>query len=535
MISLRPTDRAKWLAPQEVLFLAAVILGWAVLVISLGKDTSWDFRNYHWYIPYAYLHHRMGFDIAVAHQATFYNPTLDIPFYLLATHVPAWLALGVMGAVQGSNVIPLYLIARSTLRSEDKQTLCAILTLLCMTGGLTLGLAGTTYYDNILSVLTLSGLAIVITQRETLANGTIVRGVIVAAIAGFITGSAVGLKLPQAPFSLGFAAALLVVRGDWKHRVTRLLAGGMAGVAAVALMSGYWWLVMYHVTGNPLFPYFNQYFDSPLALDASYRDLRFIPTTWPHRLLYPLLFTLDWRVADDLAYSDIRVMLAYVLGLATIPVLIFSKRARGQLVDSTAAAPLFAFAVVSYVFWIGIFAIYRYILALEMIAPILITCAVGLWPISRRTQLTVLGVLGVLAMAFTRPGWLERAPVDDPYVQVSVPPIPDPGHTLILMAGEAPMGYLVPSLPHQIPVLRIDGWMITPQDGSKLTASTKKRVNAFKGEIYLIAEEYEIGRAAEALEDYGLAMRYPECQEIKANLGGPYKFCPVEHLTDKKP
>ena len=36
-------------------------------------------------------------------------------------------------------------------------------------------------------------------------------------------------------------------------------------------------------------------------------------------------------------------------------------------------------------------------------------------------------------------------------------------------------------------------------------------------------------------EDYGLAMRYPECQEIKANLGGPYKFCPVEHLTDKKP
>jgi hypothetical protein len=314
-----------------------------------------------------------------------------------------------------------------------------------------------------------------------------------------------------------------------------LLAGGIAGVAAVALMSGYWWLVMYHVTGNPLFPYFNQYFDSPLALAASYRDLRFVPTTWLHRLLYPLLFTFDWRVADDLAYSDIRVMLAYVLGLATIPVLIFSPRARGRLVDSTAAAPLFAFAVVSYVFWISIFAIYRYILVLEMLSPILITCAIGLWPLSRRTQLTVLGVLGVLAMAFTRPGWLERAPVDDPYVQVKVPPISNPNHTLILMAGEAPMGYLVRSLPHQIPVLRIDGWMITPQDGSRLTASTKKRVNAFKGDIYLVAEEYEIGRAVEALEDYGLAMRYPECQEIKANLGGPYKFCPVEHLTDKKP
>ena len=200
-----------------------------------------------------------------------------------------------------------------------------------------------------------------------------------------------------------------------------------------------------------------------------------------------------------------------------------------------AAAPIFAFAAVAYVAWISVFAIYRYILALEMLAPILIVCAVGLWPLSRRVQLTVLGVLGVITLACIRPGWLERGPVTDPYVQVKLPPIPDPDHTLVVMAGEAPMGYLVPSLPHQIPILRIDGWMITPQDGSRLTASTKKRVLAFKGDIYLIAEEYEIGRATEALEDYGLAMRYLDCREITANLGGPYKFCPVERLTDKKP
>ena len=536
MTSFRTPDRARWLAPQEVLFLGVVILGWAVLVVSLGKDTSWDFRNYHWYIPYAFLNHRMGFDIAVAHQATYYNPTLDIPFYLLANHVPSWIALGVMGAVQGSNIIPLYLIARAALReSEDKWLLAPLLAAFCMLGGLTLGLAGTTYYDNVLSVLTLSSLAIVVTQRERLATGTWRENTTIALIGGFVVGCAVGLKLPQAPFALGFAAALAAVRGDWKHRVVRVLAGGVGGLVGLVLFSGYWWLVMYHVTGNPLFPYFNQYFDSPLALAASYRDLRFLPTTWPHRLLYPLLFTLDWRVADDLGYSDIRVGLAYVLLLATIPIALFVKRKREPLVDPSAAAPIFAFAAVAYVAWISVFAIYRYILALEMLAPILIVCAVGLWPLSRRVQLTVLGVLGVITLACIRPGWLERGPVTDPYVQVKLPPIPDPDHTLVVMAGEAPMGYLVPSLPHQIPILRIDGWMITPQDGSRLTASTKKRVLAFKGDIYLIAEEYEIGRATEALEDYGLAMRYLDCREITANLGGPYKFCPVERLTDKKP
>src|ERR1700761_589050 len=170
---LQSRSRAPWLAPQEIAFLAFVILVWAVLVVSLGKDTSWDFRNYHWYIPYAYLNHRMGFDIAVAHQATFYNPTLDIPFYLLATHTHAWIALGILGAVQGSNVIPLYLIARSLLIIDDKRLVAALLAVVCMTGGLTVTIAGTTYYDNVMSVFVLSAMALVITRRETLMRGTL--------------------------------------------------------------------------------------------------------------------------------------------------------------------------------------------------------------------------------------------------------------------------------------------------------------------------------------------------------------------------
>ena len=528
-------QRARWLAPQEIAFLALVILGWAVLVVSLGKDTSWDFRNYHWYIPYAYLNHRMGFDVAVAHQATFYNPTLDIPFYLLATHAPAWIALGILGAVQGANIVPLYLIARSILIVEEKRLVAAILACLCMTGGLTVTIAGTTYYDNVMSVFVLSSLAVIITQRDALANGTPLRGAVIAGVAGLVTGIAVGLKLPDGIYALGFAAALLVSPGGAKHRATRLAAGAAGGVIGLALISAQWWMVMAHVTGNPLFPYFNQYFNSPLALNASYRDLRFIPNSLAHYVLYPLLFTLDWRVADDLQYADIRVCLAYLTAFATIPVLLIGRRSRDPLVAPDAAAALFAFAGVSYLAWIGMFAIYRYILSLEMLAPILVTAGIGLWPMSRRMQLSTLGALGVLAMATMRPGWLPRAPVDDPFVQVTMPPIPHPDKTLILMAGEAPMGFLVPSLPPQIPVLRIDGWMIQPQDGSKLTAATRKRVDHFHGDIFLIADQYEIGRAVEALGDYGLAMRYLECQDIQNNLAGSYKFCPVDRITDKKP
>ena len=77
--------------------------------------------------------------------------------------------------------------------------------------------------------------------------------------------------------------------------------------------------------------------------------------------------------------------------------------------------------------------------------------------------------------------------------------------------------------------------MIQPQDGSKLTIATRKRVDNFRGDIYLIADQYEIGRAVEAVGDYGLQMRYLECQDIVNNLAEPYKFCPLERLPDKKP
>src|ERR1700712_4878822 len=145
------------LTAREYAFLGLTLLFWAAFVILLGKDTSWDFRNYHWYAPYALLHHRMGIDVAVAHQASYYNPYLDIPFYWLATHTRAWIALGVLGAGQGANIVPLYLMARSALRvpgasSTDIKLMAGALALLGTTGALTLTEFGTTYYDNVMSV-----------------------------------------------------------------------------------------------------------------------------------------------------------------------------------------------------------------------------------------------------------------------------------------------------------------------------------------------------------------------------------------------
>jgi hypothetical protein len=124
--------------------------------------------------------------------------------------------------------------------------------------------------------------------------------------------------------------------------------------------------------------------------------------------------------------------------------------------------------------------------------------------------------------------------VEDPYVQAALPPIPRPDHTMVLMTGDAPMGFIATTLPPQIPVLRIDGWMVQPRDGTLITKDMMRRVEAQLaggGDLYLIADAGDMTRAHDALADYHLAIRWPECQQFDTNLIGTYQWCPLAKKT----
>jgi hypothetical protein len=525
------------LAAGEYAFLICTVLFWAAFVVVLGKDTSWDFRNYHWYGPYALFNNRLGIDVAVAHQASWYNPYLDVPFYLLATHFPSWVALAALGAAQGANVVPLYLMARHSLRVPDIRLWSGALAILGQAGALTLTEFGTTYYDNVMSVLVFIGLAIIVMKRETLRQGPLGKAAGIALAAGLVSGSAMGLKLPQMPFCAGFAAALLVLGGSWRHVAVRMLAGGVGGFIGAALFSLPWMWHVWQLTGNPLFPYWNDYWHSPLALDAPYRDLRFVPAWRPlwQQIFFPVLFTIDWHVADDLGFQDVRVLIAYFAVIAATIVWALRRQNRDPLSQNSAALPLMAFGAVSYFVWLRMFAIYRYIVALEMIAPLLIVVAVGLLPGTRRARYLALGACCFAILVTARSDFLEHAPLDDPYIQVALPPIARPDRTMVVMAGDAPMGFIATQLPPAIPVLRIDGWMVQPRDASLLTRQMKARVAAQLdkgGDLYLLIAAIDMARAKKAVADYGLAIRLTECQQFDTNLGGTYQWCPLARVKE---
>ena len=129
-----------------------------------------------------------------------------------------------------------------------------------------------------------------------------------------------------------------------------------------------------------------------------------------------------------------------------------------------------------------------------------------------------------------RSDFLERAPLDDPYIQAAIPPIARPDRTMVLMTGDAPMGFIATQLPPQIPVLRVDGWMVQPRDGTQITRDMKARVSRQLregGDLYLIADATDMGRARDALNDYDLAIRWTECQQFDTNLVGDLSMVPA--------
>ena len=523
-------SRALRLTGREWLVLAGTMVFWGLYVLWLGKDTSWDFRNYHWYIPYAFLNGREHIDMLVAHQATYYNPFQDIPFYVLATHTPAWFALFVLGAIQGGNVVPLDILGRQTLAIDEYKLGAAALALLGQTGGLGLNMFGTTYHDNTMSILILGAIAILVVNRKRLNEGPLWLAAALAAGTGLMVGITVGLKLPEFPFAVGFAAALVALGGSWKHQLVRLLAGGAAGLIGVALMMGYWTEHLLQTTGNPLFPYFNDGFKSPLALPAPYRDMRFLPTHFWTAALFPILFALNWSVADDIPFRDIRVGLAYVACIAAIVLWIAGRRSKDPLVVPEAALPILAFAGASYLVWLKMFAIYRYIVGLEMLGPLLIAIGIGLLPVSRRARFVTLAVLLLATAATTRVDYIERSPVSDPFVQADLPKIEHPEKAMVLLTGNGPLGFIAPSFPRKVPLLRIDGWMVQPQDGTRLTKMMKGRVYewvARKRDLYVLSDAYDMGRAHDALAEYHLRIDWPKCTVFDTNIIGDYEFCPL--------
>jgi hypothetical protein len=529
---------------QRILFFGAPCFV-ALLSLLIGKKTGWDFYNYHWYNPYAFLHDRFDFDIAVGHHATYYNPLSDLPLYWIASLGPSWLGGLFSGAMAGVVVSLIGVLAYQVLSVEQKKyrtATAALIAIASIFGAGAFQEIGDPANDIPAAIGVVAALILIVRVYGRVGNGSFDMGersrseTTLFIGAGLLVGAAVALKLTIAVYAVGIAGALAIIGNRQAsrspsmvalafHHLSRSIWFSLGVVLGLLIVGGSWMHTLWSYSGNPVFPYFNDLVQSPLLAPESHRDLNFRPHGFFNQLLFPFHFTINSRVASESVFRDAHILALYLL----LPITAILRIAvvGSKPVLSLATKFLFAFAAIAYLAWMTVFGIYRYLIPLEMLASLLIVLAILSWPIGARWRIGIAVAVLVVAQLLVRIDISDRQSWEGKYIEVTVPALPNPERTLVLMTGKAPMSYVIPSFPAPIPFLRIDGWLVTSDDREHgLARSMRQRINSHAGDLLVLFDPLERNSALAALDNYALWMNEP-CQQVTSNIDKPLQLCAV--------
>lgn len=530
-------------AAIALLLIAPFVFG--VIAVALGQDANWDLRNYHWYNAYALLNGRFGLDWLPSQTPWFYNPALDVPFYLLATHVPAKVASFALGLAQGLNFIPLFMLAHASLRIANprhKIWICAALGSIGMLGGGGIALLGTTFYDNITS-LGMFASALLVLRHARALTGTnsvgqpLLRTLGTFFLCGMPAGLMMGLKLPSVVYCVGICGAILFAGGPVGKRFGASFAFGLGVLAGLTVSLGPWALHLQKEFANPLFPYFNELFRSPFAPLTSARDTQFVPQSLPDFLAFPFILTEHPRRAGEIDWRDLRLPILYaVLPLAIIARLAFgrSKAREDTMAEPYASRFLLWMGALSYAVWLVMFAIYRYAVPLEMLAPLLIVLAISMLPLKSGARGQIALFLLVVIVATIQPGnWHRRKEWLDRFVEADIPPIKNASQTMLLMAGFEPYAHLIPLFPREMKTVRIQSNFASPDQDKGINRLLHAAVENHKGDYLILIPPDQHAMAQEALGYYRLSATWKDCQKVMDKLfdNTTLDLCPVRRIA----
>ncbi len=504
-------------------FMLGMPLGFGILSLLLRQDYNWDLLNYHYYNPFAWLNDRYGHDIDAAVTPNgHFNPLLHLPWYLAIGAVPPMLIGFAIGAVQGLNAILLFAIARAVLpgASAPRRDLAALaLAFIGMLGAGNLSEIGTSFADNILSLPVLGGLLLLVVESERLAQGRIGAALAIAAGAGMLVGLVAGLKPTMWLYAVGMGFACLSLPATPGRRVAIAAAMSTGALAGAAASGGFWMLELWRRYGNPMFPFFNNWFRSPWAAPLSNNNLTYLPKDFFDALTRPLRFPFNHRIASEIRLVDWRIPLLYALGWVAIAAAVLAA-ARTRLgamarADAGRSAMLLAWLAGSFAAWLVMFGIYRYAVAIEMLAPVGIVLLLDRMGLGGRRLAGTAAIAMLGLIATTRVAGWGHVPWSAHHFGVEPPALADPARTLVVLPATEPTGFVVPFFPREVRFVRVSRWppvWTDPPTGMERLAFDI--VARHDGPIYALFRSSDHYAAMEALGRRSLALRRGACERL---------------------
>jgi len=527
---------------------ASVALGGA-LSVALGIDSNYDLRKYHVHNPWAALNDRLGTDFFAAGTQTYYQPLLDIPYYLLATGwlndfprvvtflmgVPAGLLFAltlfcvwtVLGTVRGIGLV-------------TRHAWTALAGFFGLTSAPVIFQIGSLTNEVQTAVLVVGAVAALLHWRR--------RPVAAAAASGALLGLAAGAKLTALLYTPTFLLAFLLACGwGWRERARVFVVFSCAWWVLFLAAYGWWGWALWRATGNPMFPFFNNVFRSELLPAVSFNDPWFRPASWREALFYPF-YWVNTRAVSESFCTDTRYLFTQTCVCVTaLFALLRFLAARGRRNVAGAAAggvasrvfrepriaAFFAlFLCGSYVFWEKQFSILRYTVPLSVFLGLLVVLALayaaGALLSGERRARTLLITSALLffcavgAVTTRYPHWGRLRGCRAVFEVGQLPKLPP--RTLLFFAGPEAQ-YLAPFFARRNP----DVVFSSPGDDprftleylrdSELTRRLKRFVAGHDGPVCVLTP-FEYRDRLDCLPAFGLTIESRLYQAFRTNYGG---------------
>ena len=470
----------------------------ALAALLLGQDAGFDLRNYHWHNAWALLHGRLHTDVAPGQLQSFFNPLVDLPYFGALALLGGAAGTAVMGALHGLGIGIVGLIAREV--GFDRLLVGVSMASAAWAPVFLDGVGGSSG-DLLIGAIVLGGLLALLRGNP--------------ALAGVLTGAAVGLK----PTAAVFAIALVVAAWLRRDRLRRIALGGIGGWA---LTGAFWAITLLLATGNPVFPMANHVFGSEWASAEHFGELGYLPSGlgW---ITLPLDMALGGEAAWRIPWRDGRWLVLWVLGIAWVLTLLISRRGAKAQRHAKGLGALLAWAGVAWVFWEWLSSLIRYLAPLEAMSGVLVLLVLRelLGARGRAVGLVVLAVLAV----WMRPPPAARVPFEDDVHGVVLPALPtDERPVVLITTGDAALGYLAPAFPDRFAHLRVSSSIVFYGEGDATALNrriTETLANATS--VHLLRgpdDRFD----AEALEVLGLPPP-TTCAPVASRLDGGLALC----------
>lgn len=524
---------------RAAMWLMPVLFGLASL--ARGQDDNWDLRNYHYYNPYALLNGKLGYDLAPGQWQSYFNPTLDLLYYGLLTTLPASLTGFVMGLLHGLNFVLVLVLARRLLPADAHRSVL-LLALAGMVAPSFLSELGNSMGDNMTSLCVLGALLVLLRSWPALCVG---RGLAMALLAGVLIGAGCGLKMTNVSYAVALCLALLLaLAGSWWLRFQAAFVFGIGVLAGLTLSAGHWYWRMWKLFGNPLFPQFNNIFHAPLAAAVGIGDTGWQPQNLLERLTWPFIMTLHRQRVIEVHVLQVLWPLLYLafvlLAVRGVRALIMKQPlADHGSADRHQAGFVLVFFALAYLCWMNLFGIYRYLVPIEVLAPLALWLVLHrLMPVRVAHGVVGYGLLLALGVVVTNPPgdwghgrWRKQA------VWVDVPKLAEPSQNLVMtVLGNPPMSWLIPSFPRELAFVALGSGF---PESAAYARRLANMIAARSGTLYVMlqagthtpeANTAVLASGNEVLQRYGMSLDVDSCQRYGARVGGneyPYQLCTV--------